>query len=103
MRNNNELPKCPLRYGGKCQHNTDRCGKKEHALLHGKHGLFWGWKMFPFFSPMDCWDMIRTSRFTLRKFGGTRKKEITRPSKCPRCWALDSDSGYIYKYRELPI
>ena len=104
MRNNSELPKCPLRFGGKCQHNRERCGKKERALLQGKYGReFWGWRKFPFFSPMDCWDKIRRPKFIVtRTKGGTREKHITRPSKCPNCWALDKDTGDIYKYEERP-
>ena len=101
MRNNKDLPKCPLRARGRCTHNTDRCGKKERALLPGKYGMeYWGWKVFPFFSPMDCWDMIRMPKFFYTK---RRGKVVTRPSKCARCWALDKDSGDIYKYKERPI
>lgn len=104
MRNNKDLPKCGLRFGGKCQHNMDRCGKKEPAELIGKYGLpYWGWRRFPFFSPPMCWDMIRTAKYiVVRAKGGTKEKRLTRPSKCPKCWALDSDSGDIYKYEERP-
>ncbi len=105
MRNNNELPKCPLRFGGKCQHNRERCGKKEPAELIGKYGLpYMGWRRFPFFAPPMCWDMIRTPKFILMRRKGTApKKEETRLSGCPNCWALDKDTGDIYKYEERPI
>ena len=103
MRNHNDLPKCPLRIRGRCQHNRERCGKNELALLTGKFGEYWGWKRFPFFAPPMCWDMIRTAKYiVVRAKGGTKEKRITRPSKCPRCWALDSDTGDIYKYEERP-
>ena len=103
MRNNKDLPKCGLRADGKCQHNMDRCGKKESAELIGKYGLpYWGWRRFPFFSPQDCWDQISRPNFIVVKFKNTKEKRITRPSKCPRCWALDSDTGDIYKYEERP-
>ena len=105
MRSHKDLPKCGLRFDNKCMHNTKRCGNNEAVLKEGKYGrMYWGWRVFPFFSPMDCWDKIRSPKFKVIRFkGGTPEKRITKPSSCPKCWALDKDDGYIYKYKERHI
>ncbi len=108
MRSNKDLPKCEYRFDGKCQHNMDRCGKKEPVYSYSKHKgrqvrTHEGWRIFPFFSPQDCWDQISRPKFIVVKFKNTKEKRTTRPSKCPRCWALNTTTGDIYKYKDSQI
>jgi hypothetical protein len=101
MRNTSDLPPCSLRIGGVCAENLDRCGKKEPYYDTSGRYAAWTWKRYPFFSPLDCWEKIKRPWYRIVKVKNVWEKWEDMPSKCPHGWALDKDTGRIYRFKVL--